>query len=184
MRRHVEHCLDILDEAQTVPDHIRDMIRGHHERDDGSGYPDGLAGDRIPLLARIAGVIDSYDAMISDRAHCKAIAKHAALQELYRQRDRLYAAEIVEQFMQCMSVYPTGSLVQLDTGEVAIVMGQNAARRLRPKVMVLTGPDKALLAQFRPFDLMMQAEGDGDAVQIACTLEPGAYGLDPTELFL
>lgn len=184
VRRHVEHCLLILDEGNVVPSHIREMIRGHHERDDGSGYPDGAAGTRIPLLARIAGVIDSYDAMINERSYRKAIAKHAALQELYRERDALYAAEIVEQFMQCMSVYPTGSLVELSNGEVAIVTGQNAARRLRPKVMVLTDPDKAVLEQFRAIDLMMQAEGEAEALQVRNTLEIGAYGLDPTELYL
>lgn len=183
MRAHVEHGLAILDEGRVVPDHIREMVRGHHERDNGSGYPDGLPSDRIPLLARIAGVIDAYDAMTSARRYRAPVSRHAALQELYRERDRLFAAEIVEQFMQCMSVYPTGSLVELSSGEVAIVMRQNLARRLRPTVMVLTGPDKALLPAFRSFDLMAQSE-QGEAVLIAGTLEPGAYGLDPAELYL
>lgn len=185
-KRHVDHCLAILDEDVTMPAYVRDMIRSHHERNDGSGYPAGLAGDEIPLLGRIAAVIDSYDAMTSDRAHQKGISRHAALQELYRQRDTLYSAEIVEQFLQCMGVYPTGSLVELSTGEVAVVMGQNSARRLRPKIMLLTDPAKGLLPTFRAVDLMAQAEGTGagKVLQITGILEPGAYGLDPAELFL
>jgi HD-GYP domain-containing protein (c-di-GMP phosphodiesterase class II) len=184
VREHVGHCLDILDQAHTLPAHVRDMIGSHHERNDGSGYPAGLSGSDIPLLARIAGVIDSYDAMVSERSYRKAIGKHEALQELYRQRGALYAAEIVEQFMQCMGVYPTGSLVELSSGEVAVVMGQNPARRLRPKLMLLTDPDKTVLAQFRSLDLMVQAEGDAGTLRITGMLEPGAYGLDPTELYL
>ncbi len=184
VRHHVQHCLAILDQDGTVPGHMRDMIRGHHERNDGSGYPDGLAGKEIPLLARIAGLIDSYDAMTSDRAHRSGMSRHAALQALYRERGTLYAAEIVEQFLQCMGVYPTGSLVELSSGEVAVVMGQNAARRLRPKIMLLTDPIKTLLPHFRAMDLMAQAEGGGEALQIVGMLEPGAYGLDPAELFL
>lgn len=184
VRDHVALGLELLDRDGTMPRHVRDMIRGHHERVDGSGYPDGAAGNGIPLLARIAGLIDSYDAMTSDRPHSQGMSRHAALQELYRQRGTLYAPEIVEQFLQCMGVYPTGSLVELSSGEVGVVMGQNAARRLRPRVMLLTDPDKALLPSFRPLDLMAQAEGDSDALQIVGMLEPGAYGLDPADLFL
>ena len=185
MRRHVEHGLDALEQAGALPSHVYGMIRSHHERDDGSGYPDQLDGSRIPLLARIAGVIDSYVAMTSERAHRRAIARHQALQVLYAERDRLYAAETVEQFMQCMSVYPTGSLVELTTGEVAIVTGQNPARRLRPRVVVVADADKALLPAFRNIDLMVQADdGAQERVLVARTLQPGAYGLDPTELFL
>ena len=183
-RRHVEHCLQILDEDDAIPAHVREMIAGHHERHDGSGYPRGLAGNDIPLLARIAGMVDTYDAMTSDRAHRPGIARHEALQELYRLRGSLFAAEMIEQFLQCMGVYPTGSLVELGSGEVAVVMGQNMARRLRPKVLLLTDPDKQLLGHFRMLDLMAQAEQAEAPIEIVGILAPGAYGLDPVQLFL
>lgn len=183
-RRHVEHCLAILDADPDTPAHVREAVRDHHERHDGSGYPRGIAGDAIPLLARIAGMVDAYDAMTSDRAYRNGIARHEALQELYRLRGSWYAAELVEQFLQCMGVYPTGSLVELSSGEVAVVMGQNLARRLRPKIMLLTGADKTLLPGFRTLDLMMQAENDAASVEIVGILAPGAHGLDPVQLFL
>jgi HD-GYP domain-containing protein (c-di-GMP phosphodiesterase class II) len=184
VRRHVELGLQAVDNSDPLPLQVQDMIRTHHEREDGSGYPNGLAGSHIPLLGRIAAVIDSYDAMTSHRSHRKAIAKHAALQELYRTRGTLYSAEIVEQFMQCLSVYPTGSLVELSNGQVAVVMAQNAARRLWPRVMLLTTPDKRLAAQFQVLDLMVQAGDKAGHLRIANTLEIGAYGLDPAELYL
>ncbi|MBS7456502.1 HD-GYP domain-containing protein [Coralloluteibacterium stylophorae] len=184
VRAHVEAGLRIVEQGEGRNPHIVEMVRGHHERDNGSGYPDALFGAQIPLLARIAGVIDSFDAMTSDRPYRKALGRHEALQELYRQRDQLYQGEVVEQFMQCLSIYPTGSLVELNTGEVAIVMAQNPARRLRPRVMLLTTPDKAIDESFRVVDLLVQpAEGD-EAVRVVRALEPGAYGIDPAELYL
>lgn len=183
MQAHVGHALALLDESGAVPDHVRDMVRTHHEHVDGTGYPARLSGDAIPLLGRIAAVVDGYNAMISDRPHRRAVGQHVALQTLYRERDARYAAEVVEQFMQCMSVYPIGSLVELSTGEVAIVMAQNAARRLQPRVMVLTAPDKRLLQQFHSLDLMVRANSD-DPVRILAPLHPGAHGLDPVALFL
>lgn len=182
MQTHVESGLALVD-AAGVPGHVRDMIRTHHEWVDGSGYPARLQGDAIPLLGRIAAVIDAYDAMISTRPHRQAVAPHVALQSLYRGRGTQFASEIVEQFMQCMGVYPIGALVELSTGEVAIVTAQNAARRLQPRVMVLTGPDKQLLAQFHSIDLLVRGHSD-EPVRIANALAPGAYGLDPVDLFL
>lgn len=183
-RRHVDHGVAILEADPAMPAEVRDAVRDHHERHDGSGYPRGIAGDDIPLLARIAGMVDAYDAMTSDRAYRRGIARHEALQQLYRLRGSWFAPELVEQFLQCMGVYPTGSLVELNSGEVAVVMGQNLARRLRPKIMLLTDANKALLPGFRTMDLMAQPEGDDATLQIVGILPPGAHGLDPVQLFL
>ncbi len=183
VRNHVALGLEIVAEAGWLPPAVQAMIRTHHERNDGSGYPEALPGPLIPLVGRMAGVVDSYCAMTANRSHRRALSQHVALQELYRLRDTLYGAEVVEQFLQCLGVYPTGSLVELNDGRVAIVMAQNVARRLFPRVMVLTGPDKHLADSFQPLDLMHEQAGGG-TVQIARPLPPGAYDLDPTELYL
>lgn len=186
VRGHVQHSLRILGETGIRSDRVREMVRTHHERYDGSGYPQRLSEAQIPLFGRMAAVVDSFDAMTSDRSHSRALSRHEVLQQLYRWSDKMYQREIVEQLTQCLGVYPTGSLVELSSGEVAIVMAQNRARSLRPRVMVLTGPDKQLDPRFRSVDLMLQAEGVDreQTLYIVRTLEPGAYGLDPTELYL
>jgi HD-GYP domain-containing protein (c-di-GMP phosphodiesterase class II) len=184
VRRHVENSLRIIEEAGIHHADVREMVLTHHERHDGSGYPDKLKRNQIPLFGRMAGLIDSYDAMTSTRAFRKAASTHHALQQLYRHGDQLFQREVVEQLMQCLSVYPTGSLVELSSGEVAIVMSQNHARRLRPRVMLLMTADKVLRENFIELDLMTQIEGEGPMREIVTTLEPGAYGLDPTELYL
>jgi len=91
---------------------------------------------------------------------------------------------MIEQFQVCLGVYPTGSLVELSTGEVAVVMAQNQVRRLRPKVVVLTTPDKQPLTDFRPADLMMHRAGDDTAIDITRSLAAGDYGIDAAGLFL
>lgn len=186
VKAHVEAGLKVADVSGIRSPDVLDMLRHHHERHDGTGYPNGLMRNQIPLFGRMAAVIDSYDAMTSERPYRKALAPHQALQQIYRQRDALYQAEIVEQFMQCLSVYPTGSLVELNTGEVAIVMAQNQARRLRPRVMILTGADKQLAEEFIEVDLLTQPyRGTSDRqIEVVGTLDPGAYGIDPTELYL
>lgn len=186
MRGHVNNSLAILERAGILSEDVRNIVRTHHERDDGSGYPAGLSGAHIPLFGRMAGMIDSFDAMTNDRPFRKAIAQHAALQELYLSRNRLFQSELVEQFMMCLGVYPTGSLVELSTGEVAVVMAQNQARRLRPRIVVLTTPNKVFDQRLPTVDLMMQSSvsESGEPSYIVRALEPGAYGLDVTNLYL
>jgi HD-GYP domain-containing protein (c-di-GMP phosphodiesterase class II) len=186
MRRHVAFSMQILESSGIHNLDVINMVRTHHERYDGSGYPSHLIRNQIPLFGRMAGVIDSYDAMTSHRPYRQAMSQHKALQEIYRKRNVLYQSDIIEQFLQCLSVYPTGSLVELNTGAVAIVMAQNQARRLRPRVMVLTGPDKKLKEHFEEVDLFMHALSEDSLphLEIVNTLENGAYDIEPSELYL
>lgn len=185
MRGHVQRSMDVLDQAGVTGKWARELVAAHHERHDGSGYPEGLAGDRVPLAGRMGGIVDTYDALRSDRPHRNGESRHGALQALYRARDRMFQAEVVEQFLQCLGVYPTGSLVELNTGEVGVVMAQNQVRRLRPRLMLLLDTEKKPYEPYRDVDLMQHGIDLADGgVKIAQALEPGAYGLRPEELFL
>ena len=185
MRGHVQRSMEVLDQAGVTGKWARELVAAHHERHDGSGYPEGLAGDRVPLAGRMGGIVDTYDALRSDRPHRNGESRHGALQALYRARDRMFQGEVVEQFLQCLGVYPTGSLVELNTGEVGVVMAQNQVRRLRPRLMLLLDREKNPYEPFRDVDLMHHGVDLADGgVKIAQALEPGAYGLRPEELFL
>ncbi len=182
IRSHVKHGLAIIEESDISNFDVMDIVRSHHERHDGSGYPERLSGNAIPITARMLGIIDSYDAMSSVRPYRAAISRHQALQQIYAARNTLFQSEMIEQFQVCLGVYPTGSLVELSTGEVAIVMAQNQVRRLRPRVAILSAPNKQPLNDFRPVDLMHL--GDKDAVDIVRSLAVGEYGVDATRFFL
>ncbi len=183
IRAHVGHGLDIVRNSSLSDLDVIDILRTHHERHDGSGYPAALWGGNIPLVGRMLGIIDTYQALISDRPHRPAMARHNALRQIYLARDTHFQAELVEQFQVCLGVYPTGSMVELTTGEVAVVMAQNQARRLTPRVVILSTPEKLPLTTFQVVDLMNQ-NSERPQVHIRRSLTPGAYGIDAADLFL
>ncbi|WP_379653643.1 HD-GYP domain-containing protein [Pseudoxanthomonas sp. UC19_8] len=185
LRSHLGHSLRLYDASGASNSVVREMILTHHEREDGSGYPAGLTGSQIPLFGRIAAIVDSFDAMTSPRPYREPLSRYEAMQALYRQRGASYQPDLVEQFVQCLGVYPTGSLVELSTGEVAIVVEQNPVRRLFPQVMLLTDADKQRREAFEPLDLRdTWGAHDNRQISIRKGLKPGSYGLDPKELYL
>lgn len=92
--------------AQNIPElsAVSEYILSHHERWDGKGYPNGLAGTNIPLLCRILAVADAYDAMTNDRAYRKAMDKDKAIAELKRNAGTQFDPRIAETFIRLVSV--------------------------------------------------------------------------------
>ena len=174
----------LVSESKDVDFEILGVIENHHERADGSGYPRGLDGAAIPLLARIAGLVDTYDAMITARPYATARTSHEATQELLDCKGTLFQEALVEQFVQAIGLFPTGTMVELNTGEVAIVVTQNDTRRLKPEVVIVMGYDKEKLDSLKVVDLANQqiaAEGER---WIARELLPGTYGISSEEYFI
>lgn len=179
VRQHVQHSLDILESHEGVNDQILGVVQYHHERHNGSGYPAGLQGTQIPLLARIAGIVDTFDAITSPRPWVEAKTSTEAVSILYSERDEAFQSTLVEQFIQSIGVYPTGTIVELSNQEVGVVIAQNPSRRLRPQVMVVMGANKQHLESPRVIDLLTQAEDDtGAPLMIASSLSAGAHQID------
>lgn len=183
VRKHVQCGVEIVSRAGITDPDVLDIVRTHHERYDGSGYPDGLFGGGLPIVSRMMGIVDAYDAMISHRPYRPPMPRHRALRELYAARDEQFQAEMVEQFLVCLGVYPTGSLVELSTGEVAVVMAQNKVRRLRPRVVVVSTPEKEPTDDFRVVDLLGLNTGQQE-IDIVRSLAEGDFPFDASDLFL
>ena len=175
MRKHVAFTVEILRKAEGISEHIINIALTHHERYDGSGYPNGLVGTQTPAFGRMAAIIDCYDAMITSTPYRQAIPEHKALQNIYNSREKLFQIDLVEQFMQCMGVYPTGSLVELSSGAVGAVLSQNAEQRMKPKILMLLDEQKHPLKKRRVFDLVKQSK---TPLFIAKSLENNSYGVD------
>jgi hypothetical protein len=145
-----------------------------------------LSGSSIPLYGRIAGIVDSYDAMISERPYASAKSSYAAVQDLQKQADVLYQKELVEQFIQAIGVFPVGAIVELNTGEVGVVVAQDAHKRLKPKVVLILESDKKPRNQLLIVDLAAQGRGDVTTLSwwITRELPKNAYGIDPEKYFL
>jgi HD-GYP domain-containing protein (c-di-GMP phosphodiesterase class II) len=170
--------LEALGQGMKLAPEIEAGIAQHHERLDGSGYPKGLKDEEISLYGRIAGIADSYAALVTPRAYANPLAPQDALMNLYQWAGTSFHAPLVEQFVQAIGVFPVGSLVELSTGEVSVVLAQNRLRRLQPRVLMLTWPDKRALPVPIERDLFQPPrDADSKPVRVVRGLPSGAFGL-------
>jgi HD-GYP domain-containing protein (c-di-GMP phosphodiesterase class II) len=186
VQTHVESSLEILSRQEKQDLALLEIVALHHERVDGSGYPRKLAGKSLGLSAEMAGFIDAYCAIIRKRPYAPTLSTQRAIAELVLLRGTKFREIIVDQFIQCMGIYPIGSLVELNSGEVGVVIQQNQVRRLKPKVLIIMSADKKIERFPRTVDLLMNPllpTCDGH-YQIMRALPEDAYGIDPKEFYL
>jgi HD-GYP domain-containing protein (c-di-GMP phosphodiesterase class II) len=119
---------------RSMPSDCATVPLSHHERYDGSGYPRQLSGVRVGKFGLIASIADVYDAMTSDRSYQKAMSPTQALRKIYGWAGTHFHPLYVRKFIQCLGIYPIGTIVRLDTGEIGVVIRQNRGEPLRPWV--------------------------------------------------
>jgi HD-GYP domain-containing protein (c-di-GMP phosphodiesterase class II) len=113
---------------------VRAVVREHHERWDGQGYPRGLAGEGISQLARIAAVADVYDAVTSERPYSTAQPPHVGVDIILRGSGTAFDPEVVETFRRFVLPYPVGSELRLADGSVGVVASAEPGAAHRPLV--------------------------------------------------
>jgi HD-GYP domain-containing protein (c-di-GMP phosphodiesterase class II) len=185
MRRHVHMGIELLADELGVSETVHDIIVKHHERIDGSGYPSRLHGEQIGLYAEMAGIADSYCAMSYPRSFRPARNAQWIIEEINSMRDRRFTASVVDEFIQFVGLYPVGTIVELNSGEVGVVYEQNRVRRLKPRVLLLLGPDKSRNPSPGILNLLNDPlVSEGVPYQIVRALPAGSFGLDPREFYL
>lgn len=140
-----DHCRigrDILAEDENMPKTVIEAAFGHHERMDGSGYPRGLKANSLNLYTRMISIVDTYDAITTNRCYDKSRPAAEAIKILFGCRNTQFEPILVEKFIECLGIYPTGSLVELKTGEGAVVIDSNKNSRLNPKVSIVLDEEK------------------------------------------
>lgn len=184
-RSHVDHTVSIIRETPGLPPELAEIASLHHERYDGSGYQKGLKGEQIGLFGSIAGLVDCFDAMTHSRPYAEIYSPSNALNQLYNSRNLLFDGPLVEQFVQCIGIFPVGALVEMNSGEVGIVIAQNMVRRLLPRVMIILDAKGNLLKPQVILDLSKDPKASpGVPYRIKRTLEQGSVPIDPSEFFL
>ncbi|UTF61652.1 HD-GYP domain-containing protein [Gilvimarinus sp. DA14] len=187
----VEFGVQILRGTEGVEPRVISVVRTHCERLNGSGFPQHLVGDKIPLLGKIAGIVTFYDTVVTPRTATVPIAPSRAVARLYELRNTLFQEDLVVEFIRAIGLYPTGTLVELSTGEVGVVVEQNFERRLKPRVMVVIDAlknalEKPYLLDLAEDDKRKQALidagkrtlEDAQKIEISRDLEPGSYDVD------
>ncbi len=137
MKRHPMDEYKMMKETGEVPEPSLQIIRYHHERISGNGYPDGLKGDQVSTAILISAIADVYDALTSDRVYHAGIPANKALNAMYRLAPTDFGKNLVEEFIKCIGIYPVGSVVELASGDVGIVMTADPGNKLRPVVMLV-----------------------------------------------
>lgn len=137
VQSHVEEGLAVLEATSRLSETSVAVVLEHHERFNGCGYPYRMAGDEISVAGRMAAIVDTYDAMTSDRPYRPAISPSLALRQLYDQGGTQFDPALVAAFIRTVGIYPVGTLVMLESGHLAVVEEVNHDILLSPVVRVI-----------------------------------------------
>ena len=181
MKRHTIDGAEMLRGTPDIPALAPIVAFEHHLRIDGSGYPDGVSRPSLNLATMLCSIADVYDAMRSQRRYQQAFPSERILAVLQRNDGSQFDQNLVRRFVQLLGIYPMGNLVELDTGEIAIVLQVHAPDPYRPKVRVLFAADGSRLELPRDVNLWDQSTSPDDhrPASIITPLNPSDYGIDP-----
>lgn len=156
MKQHVMRGAEVLSGTTGLTDGFLRPALEHHERVDGTGYPYHRHKSELSQFGMMAAVVDIYDAITSDRCYHKAKPAHEALQFLYAISQKGHLEHtLVQRFIQVVGVYPVGSIVQLNTGELGVVSRINRQAPLEPVILVVKGAGNTILSQPETADLSL-----------------------------
>ena len=183
---HVLHGEQILSQIPSIPEKVLQITSQHHEREDGTGYPQGLSSNLISTYAKMAAIVDIYENMIAKGMSDpdSPVSPFEAIKILWDLRRTWLNATLVQQFAHCVGLFPVGSLIELNTGEVAIVLTQSRTNRMQPTIMVVLDKDKQPYNEPITLDLATNPESNSIAYEIVRDLKPAAYNIDPEKYYL
>lgn len=169
VKTHAAHGARLVLQASSVPDECATVALNHHERYNGAGYPRKLCGMEPGKYGLITGVADVYDAMTTNRSYQDGMAPHVALKKVYEWGGTLFHPIYVQKFIQCLGIYPTGSMVRLDSGEIGVVCRQNRDQILRPWVRIAIDAKGKPLVQ--PLDVDLRKSDKNDSKKFAKSID-------------
>ncbi len=181
MKAHPTEGRGILQAIRDIPDAVIDVAYSHHERLKGHGYPNALAADRISHWSKLVAIVDVYDAITSDRIYHNGMPATEALTKMYSWKEKDFDTALLEQFIQCVGIYPVGSIVELTSGEIGIVISVEPQQRLKPVVMLTLDENRNPYFPARIEDLSRFGSDIAGSPAIKHVLAPGTYGIDPGE---
>ena len=134
MKLHQTFAVEIMQHVKGLSDISKNVCLMHHEKLDGKGYPNGLIAEEIPLYGRMSSIVDIYDALTAERCYKSGLSPSDAFKILLKMTPHQLDQGLVYKFINCVSIYPVGSLVQLSDGKVGLVEAANKKQPLNPKV--------------------------------------------------
>ena len=179
MKRHTIDGAEILRSTPDIPTLAPVVAFEHHLRLDGTGYPDRVSRPTLNLATMLCGIADVYDAMRSQRKYQQSFPSERILSVLQRNDGNQFDRHLVRRFVQLLGIYPVGNVVQLDTGDVAIVLQVHAPDPYKPRVRVLFSADGARHEVPRDINLWEADGQQGRGSSVVAPLNPADYEIDP-----
>jgi putative nucleotidyltransferase with HDIG domain len=185
MQRHTEHGADILKGMKGIPTSAVEIALTHHEKVNGKGYPSGLKGEDIGHFPRMVSIIDVYDRLTHVANKQRYITSTDALKNMYEYRNVFFDGELIERYIQCLGIYPVGTVVELGSGEVGVVISVEPDHHLLPKLMLVRDPAKQPVYPPRIINLRhYRGLAESEKFAIRRVLQPNAYGIDLKQYML
>lgn len=153
VKKHTEYGYEILKKNKFISETAAKVALYHHERPDGCGYPEGKSSNEIHNYSKIVAIADVYDALTSDRVYKSKIEVHEALNYIITMIDSQFDSEIVKKFVNCIGIYPIGSVVKLNTNEIGLVVDINKFKPNKPIVRILVGNDGKRITEYLEVDI-------------------------------
>jgi putative nucleotidyltransferase with HDIG domain len=135
-QQHVAYGVEMAQRLPEISAAALDVIAMHHELLDGSGYPGKLEGGQIGRLARIACIANTFDNYCNRINPAESMTPAEAISFMFRKEQGKYDAVLMQLFIRCMGVYPPGSVVQLNNGQIGLIMSVNPGRLLHPSLLI------------------------------------------------
>ncbi|MBA1334214.1 MAG: Metal-dependent phosphohydrolase [Firmicutes bacterium] len=154
MKKHAEYGHEILKSFPEIGYTSRFVVLAHHERCDGSGYPLGLKGEETHEFVKVVAVADVFDALTSDRIYRRRVERQEAVEYLTSMSGKLFDCDIVKAFIRSVPVYPIGTIVELSTGQKAIVLDNNRDFPTRPRVRIIEDEKRNRVQKCDVIDLL------------------------------
>jgi HD-GYP domain-containing protein (c-di-GMP phosphodiesterase class II) len=174
MKLHARHSRDILATTEGIGELTVITAAQHHERLDGTGYPEGLKGDEISEYGRMVAISDVYDAITADRVYHKGMTPTQGLKKLLEWSGTHLDPSLVKQFIRCLGLYPVGSLVLLESGRLGVVVEANESDQRLPTVRVMYHTKFRMPITVDTLDLAKPGTQD----RILRAVDPETYKID------
>jgi len=182
MKKHTTYGRDVLVALPSLEHAAVDVAYSHHERMDGKGYPRGLPGHQIPKFAKMVGLVDTYDAITSSRVYDKGRASMQALQIIHANKGKQFDEKLALEFIRMVGIYPPGSIVEMENGEVGIVVANTRDNKLKPSVLLVRNSAKQPITPFCQINLSNDAkDASGNLYKITHEVPDGTYDIVMSE---
>lgn len=184
VKRHPFYGLEMLQQFRDdLPASVFHVVVQHHERLNGGGYPCCLKGDQIQQMSMLCAIADVYDRLTTPGPARRGCLPQEALALIFQGADEQYPRELVEHFTRLMGIYPVGSFVKLESGEMGLVIKVNRDNLLSPQLVMLFDKGGQRIEKLQIRDLSRNEESERELWKVSCSLDPANYGINPADFF-